>query len=81
MKIVRDKRLGKFWYSQEQYIEKVLKRLNMENVKLVSCPLFPQVNLSKEMSLTSEEGKSGMSKASYIDIAYVVGGTRHILAI
>ena len=39
MKIVRDRKEGLIWLSQESYIEKVLERFNMNKTKLVGCPL------------------------------------------
>ena len=39
MEIKRDRAQGKLWLSQEKYVEKVLKRFNMDLAKLASCPL------------------------------------------
>ena len=95
MQITRDWKQGKLWLSQEQYVEKILKRFNMENAKPVSCPLPPQVKLSKKMSPKGEEEKGKMSKVPYAsaigslmyamvctrpDIAHAVGVTSWYLA-
>ena len=95
MQITRDRKNGKLWLSQEKYVEKVLKRFNMDQAKPVSCPFQSQAKLSKKMCPTSEEGKAKMSKVPYAsaigslmyamvctrpDIAYAVGVASRYLA-
>ena len=65
MKIVRDRSKRLLWLSQEKYIEKVLKRFNMDNAKQVNVPLAGHMKLSKRHSPTSEEEKQEMSKVPY----------------
>jgi len=48
MRINRDRKNCKLALSQSEYIEKVLKRFNMQNAKLVSIPLASHFKLSKE---------------------------------
>ena len=38
MRISRDRKCGKLWLSQERYIEKVLERFNMSNVRPSAKP-------------------------------------------
>jgi len=39
MQITRDRKNGKIWLSQQRYIEKVLKKFNMDKSKPVGTPL------------------------------------------
>ena len=39
MQIVRDRDAKKLWLSQEKYIQKVLRRFNMDKAKVVNTPL------------------------------------------
>ena len=48
MRINRDRKNRKLTLSQSEYIEKVLKRFNMHNAKLVGIPLASHFKLSKE---------------------------------
>jgi len=45
MEITRDRKSGKLYLSQRGYIEKVLRRFNMPNAKLVSTPLAANFRL------------------------------------
>jgi hypothetical protein len=49
MRIKRDKKNHKLTLSQGEYIEKVLERFRMQNVKPVSTPLASHFKLTKEM--------------------------------
>ena len=49
MRICRDKKNCKLTLSQNEYIQKVLKRFNMQNAKPVSTPFSIHFKLSKEM--------------------------------
>ena len=95
MQITRDRGQRKLWLSQESYIEKILKRFNMDQSKPVTCPLPPQSKLSKKMSPSTEEDRAMMEKVPYAsaigslmyamvctrpDIAYAVGKTSRYLA-
>ncbi|KAF2303916.1 hypothetical protein GH714_024506 [Hevea brasiliensis] len=50
MEITRDKSVGKLFLSQQAYVEKVLKRFNMNNAKPVTVPFAAHFKLSKDMS-------------------------------
>ncbi|KAE8689989.1 cytochrome P450 71A9-like [Hibiscus syriacus] len=88
MRIKRDTKSGTLMLSQAEYINKVLSRFNMEDVKPVSTPLGVHFRLSKEQSPKTEEERTHMVKVSYAstirsmmyvmvctrpDIAHVVG--------
>ena len=55
MRIVQDKKAGVQTLSQEQYIEKVLCRFNMENAQPVKTPLVAHFKLSSEHSPKTKE--------------------------
>ena len=44
MRVTRDRKNCKLTLSQSEYIEKVLKRFNMQNAKLVTIPLLATSN-------------------------------------
>ena len=88
MRITRDRKNHKLTLSQSEYIEKVLKRFNMQNEKPVGIPLASHFKLSKEACPKTQEEMAHMSKVSYAsaigslmyamiytrpDIAHVVG--------
>jgi hypothetical protein len=45
MEMIRDRKSGLLYLSQKNYIEKVLHRFNMNNIKLVSTPLAPHFKI------------------------------------
>ena len=49
MRITRDRKNRKLTLSKNQYIQKVLKRFNMQNEKPVSTPFSSHFKLSKQM--------------------------------
>ena len=49
MRITRDRKNRKLTLSQNEYIQKVLKRFNMHNAKPVSTPFASHFKRSKEM--------------------------------
>jgi hypothetical protein len=52
MRIERDGKSNKLYLSQEKYIEKVLRNMNMDKKREVRCPLAAHFKLSKKtMSL------------------------------
>ncbi|CAJ2642124.1 unnamed protein product [Trifolium pratense] len=65
MRISRDRKNGKLWLSQHNYIEKVLERFNMSKAKPVSTPLAGHLKLSSEQCPTSEKDKEDMKKIPY----------------
>ena len=48
MRISRDRNTKKLWLSQQSYVEKLLKKFNMENSKLVSIPLCKPLQVELE---------------------------------
>lgn len=65
MKITRDRSKRMLWVSQEDYIEKVLKRFNMHNAKPARVPLAGHFKLSKSQCPKNEEEKEEMNKVPY----------------
>eukprot|EP00253_Pinus_taeda_P016959 PITA_16959 len=65
MRITRDRKNRKLTLSQSEYIEKVLKRFNMQNEKPVSIPLARNFKLSKEACPKTQEEMACMYKVSY----------------
>ena len=62
MRITRDMKNRKLTLSQGEYIEKVLKRIRMQNAKPVSTSLAINFKLSKEMCPNTQEDIYYMSK-------------------
>ena len=94
MRITRDRKSHKLTLSQNEYIQKVLKRFNMHNAKPVSTPFASHFKLSKEMCPKTQEDMDYMSKVPYasangslmyamvctrLDIAHVVGVVRRYM--
>jgi len=79
MDITRDRKNKKLCLSQEKYVEQVLEKFNMKNVKPASTPLATQFKLSSRDCLQSKEEKLHMSKIPYTSIVssllYAVVGT------
>ena len=65
MEILRDRKAGKLWLSQERYIEWILKRFNMKISKLVSTLLAGHFKLSKRLCPSTEKEKGKISIISY----------------
>ena len=65
MKITRDKQNHLLKLSQEDYIEKVLKRFNMNNAKSVITPLAKHFKLTKHLSPKTDKEKEYMTKFPY----------------
>ncbi len=65
MRITRDRKNRKLTLSQNEYIQKVLKRFNMHNAKPVSTPFASHFKLNKEMCPKTQEDVDYMSKVPY----------------
>ena len=65
MQIRRDRCKRLLYLSQAEYIDKVLKRFNMERGKALSTPLPPYVKLSKNDCPMSDDEKAEMAKIPY----------------
>jgi len=61
MKIIRDRKNKKLWLSQEDYVNKVLKRFNMNKAKPVATPLASHFKLSKDMCPSTQALKDEMA--------------------
>ena len=69
-------RSRKLTLSQNECIEKVLKRFNMQNAKPVSTPFASHLKLSKEMCPKTQDEMYYMSKVPY---ASVVGSLMYAM--
>ena len=68
MEILRDRKTGKLWLSQERYIERMLERFNMKNSKPVSTPLAGHFKLNKRLCPYTEKEKGEMSVIPYSSV-------------
>ena len=68
MEIFRDRSNGKLWLSQKKYIEKILLRFGMNNVKPVSVPFASHFKLSSSLCPNSDEEKDYMSQIPYANV-------------
>jgi len=76
MKITRDKQNQLLRLSQEDYIDKVLKRFNMKDAKFVTTPLAKHFKLTKHLSPKIDKEKEYMTKVPY---ASVVGSLMYAM--
>ena len=76
MKIVRDRKNGKLWLSQQKYIEKVLDRFNVKNSKPLSTPLAGHFRLSSKDYPINEYEKEEMQKIPY---SFPVGSLMYVM--
>eukprot|EP00253_Pinus_taeda_P028064 PITA_28064 len=80
MEIFRDRSNGKLWLSQQKYIEKILLRFGMNNVKPVSVPLASHFKLSSSLCPNIDEENDYMSRIPYANVVrclmYVMVCTR-----
>eukprot|EP00253_Pinus_taeda_P023964 PITA_23964 len=65
MEIHRDRKNGKLWLSEQKYVEKVLEKFSMNNVKLVNVSLASHFKLSSILSPRTDEEKQYMSHVPY----------------
>ncbi|KAF2305325.1 hypothetical protein GH714_003709 [Hevea brasiliensis] len=65
IEITRDRSVWKLFLSQQAYVEKVLKRFNMNNAKLVTVPFTAHFKLSTDMSPKTDEEIEHMSSVPY----------------
>ena len=76
MQITRDKQKGLLQLSQAKYINHILQRFNMRNVKLFGTPLASHFHLSKDQSTETEEEREFMAKVPY---ALATGSLMYIM--
>ena len=65
MQIIQDGKKKRLWLSQEKYVERVLKRFNMDKAKPVSIPLGNHFKLSKSMCPSSRKEIEEMEAIPY----------------
>jgi ATP-binding cassette subfamily B (MDR/TAP) protein 1 len=65
MEITRDRKSGLLFFSQHNYIKKVLHRFSIHDSKPVSTPIAPHFKLSAAQCPSSDEDVEYMSKVSY----------------
>lgn len=65
IRITRNKKLNTITIDQESYVQRILKKFNMDDCKPVHTPLETGLKLSKEMSPTSEEEREEMIHIPY----------------
>ncbi|GKF18320.1 putative RNA-directed DNA polymerase [Tanacetum coccineum] len=65
IRIFRDRGAKKLHISQEQYIEKVLRRFNMDKAKVVSSPLTPNFKLTDKDCPSSKKNIEKMDRVTY----------------
>ena len=68
MEILRDRKVGKLWLSQERYIERMLERFNMKNSKPFFTPLAGHFKLNKRLCPSTEKEKCEMSIIPYLSV-------------
>jgi hypothetical protein len=80
MEIFRDRRNGNIWLSQQKYVEKILLRFGMNDVKPVSVPLASHFNLSSSLCPSTREEKEYRSRIPYANairsLMYAMVSTR-----
>jgi hypothetical protein len=65
MEIHRDKKNGKLWLSQQKYVEKILMRFSMNNVKPIKIPLASHFKLSLSLCPSNDEENEYISRVTY----------------
>ena len=95
IKIVRDRKAKKIWLSQEKYVEQVIERFNIKDVKPVSTPLANYFKVTKRSCPTTSFERKEMEAIPYSsaigslmyakvcnrpDIAHAVGVVSRFLA-
>lgn len=68
MQIERNQSDGKICLSQAQYIQRILKKFNMEDCNAVATPLDCKQVLSNEMSPKSEDDRNKMENIPYQEL-------------
>ncbi|MCO5559646.1 hypothetical protein L7F22_013247 [Adiantum nelumboides] len=84
MRIIQDRSRGLLYLSQQIYVEKVLKRFNMERGKSSRTPLAPHLKLSRADCPKSDAKKDEMAKVPYASacgsLMYAMVATRPDIA-
>ena len=95
MEILRDRVAGRLSLSQKGYIEKVLRKFNMQNSKPVTTPQVAHFRLSSVLCSQSDEEVDYMSRVPYssamgslmyamvcsrLDLAYAISAVSRYMA-
>lgn len=82
--IKREGQTGSMFLSQKKYVQELLKKFNMENVKTVSTPLEPNTKITKKMCPKTEAEHSQMKNRPYRELVgalnYLANATRPDIA-
>ena len=70
IEILRDRVVGRLFLSQKGYVEKLLHRFNMQNVKLVTTPLATHFRLSYALCPQSYKEVDYMSRVPYSSVGF-----------
>ena len=76
IEIHRDMEHGKLWLSQKKYMEKILTRFGMQNVKLVNIPLASHFKFSSSLCPNTKQENDYMSHVLY---ASVIGSLMYVM--
>lgn len=80
MDIFRDKRHGKIWLSQQKYVENILLRFGMNDVKPFLVPLASHFKISSSLCPSTNEEKEYISRIPYVNavgsLMYAMVSTR-----
>ena len=68
MEILKDRVAGRLSFSQKGYFEKVLRKFNMQNTKLVTTPLTTHFRLSSALCLQLDNEVDYMSRVPYSSV-------------
>lgn len=71
MEIKRDKKAGKQWLSQKNYISKLLEKSSMQKVKPVSTPLATHLSLSARQCPSTDDEVAKYPKSRMLMQWYV----------
>ena len=71
IKVERDGPTGRIHLSQKRYVEELLKKFNMEDVKTVTTPIEPNMKITKAMQPTTDDERYKMKTRPYREL---VGG-------
>jgi len=95
IEVIRDRKSGLIELSQQVYINQLLKRFNVQDIKAATTPLSPGIRLTQDNCLTNEEEMRDMANVPYAsligalmyaaistrpDIAFAVGALSRFLS-
>lgn len=68
IEIHKEREHGKLWLSQQKYVEKILIRFGMQDVKPVNISLASHFKFASSLFPTTKENKDYMSHVSYVNV-------------